>query len=154
LKVARRLRAVSPGPYLLAATFGNVHGMYKPGQVKLKPSILKDCQDAVVATLGEEARFHFVFHGGSGSELCDIHEALDYGAVKMNIDTDMQYAFTRAIADHCFKNYDGVLRVDGDMGSKHAYDPRPYMTRAENAMAARVVRATTELRSAGTTMMQ
>jgi fructose-bisphosphate aldolase class II len=154
LEVARRLRAVSGAPYMLAATFGNVHGVYKPGHVKLKPSILRDCQAAVVATFGEEARFHLVFHGGSGSELRDIHEALDYGVVKMNIDTDMQYAFTRAIADHCFKNYDGVLRVDGDVGNKNAYDPRPYMTRAENAMAARVVRATTELRSAGTTMMQ
>jgi fructose-bisphosphate aldolase class II len=154
LEVARRLRAASTAPYLLAATFGNVHGVYKPGQVKLKPSILKDCQEAVVATFGESARFHLVFHGGSGSELRDIHEALDYGVVKMNIDTDMQYAFTRAIADHCFKNYDGVLRVDGDVGNKKAYDPRPYMTRAENAMAARVVQATTELRSAGMTMMQ
>jgi fructose-bisphosphate aldolase class II len=154
LEVARRLRAVSTAPYLLAATFGNVHGVYKPGQVKLKPSILKDCQEAVVATLGESARFHFVFHGGSGSELRDIHEALDFGVVKMNVDTDMQYAFTRAIADHCFKNYDGVLKVDGDVGNKKAYDPRPYMTRAENAMAARVVQATTDLRSAGTTMMQ
>ena len=154
LEVARRLRAVSGAPYLLAATFGNVHGVYKPGQVKLKPSILKDCQEAVVATLGEAARFHLVFHGGSGSELRDIHEALDNGVVKMNIDTDMQYAFTRAIADHCFKNYDGVLKVDGDVGNKKAYDPRPYMTRAENAMAARVVQATTELRSAGTTMME
>jgi fructose-bisphosphate aldolase, class II len=154
LEVARRLRAVSGAPYLLAATFGNVHGVYKPGQVKLKPSILKDCQEAVVATLGEAARFHLVFHGGSGSELRDIHEALDYGVVKMNVDTDMQYAFTRAIADHCFKNYDGVLKVDGDVGNKKAYDPRPYMTRAENAMAARVVQATTELRSAGATMME
>ena len=153
LEVARRLRAVSNVPYLLAATFGNVHGVYKPGQVKLKPSILSDCQNAAVAALGEAARFYLVFHGGSGSELRDIHEALDYGVVKMNVDTDMQYAFTRAIADHCFKNYDGVLRVDGDVGDKKAYDPRPYMTRAENAMAARVVRATTELRSAGTTMM-
>ena len=153
LEVARRLRGVSGAPYLLAATFGNVHGVYKPGQVKLKPSILKDCQEAVVATLGEAARFHLVFHGGSGSELRDIHEALDYGVVKMNVDTDMQYAFTRAIADHCFKNYDGVLKVDGDVGNKKAYDPRPYMTRAENAMAARVVQATTDLRSAGTTMM-
>jgi fructose-bisphosphate aldolase, class II len=152
LEVARRLRAVAGVPYLLAATFGNVHGVYKPGQVKLKPSILRDCQEAVVAALGEAARFFLVFHGGSGSELRDIHEALDYGVVKMNVDTDMQYAFTRAIADHCFKNYDGVLRVDGDVGDKKAYDPRPYMTRAENAMAARVVRATTELRSAGTTM--
>jgi fructose-bisphosphate aldolase class II len=154
LEVARQFRAVSSVPYLLAATFGNVHGVYKPGHVKLKPSILKDCQEAVVATYGEQARFHLVFHGGSGSELRDIHEALDYGVVKMNIDTDMQYAFTRAIADHVFKNYDGVLKVDGDVGNKKAYDPRPYMTRAENAMAARVVQATTELRSAGTTMMR
>ena len=154
LEVARQFRAVSSAPYLLAATFGNVHGVYKPGHVKLKPSILKDCQEAVVATYGDQARFHLVFHGGSGSELRDIHEALDYGVVKMNIDTDMQYAFTRAIADHVFKNYDGVLKVDGDVGNKKAYDPRPYMTRAENAMAARVVQATTELRSAGTTMMR
>jgi fructose-bisphosphate aldolase class II len=152
LEVARRLRTVSGPPCLLAATFGNVHGVYKPGQVKLKPSILKDCQDAVVATFGEAARFYLVFHGGSGSELRDIHEALDYGVVKMNIDTDMQYAFTRAIAGHCFKNYDGVLRVDGDVGTKKAYDPRSYMSLAENAMADRVVRAATELRSAGTTM--
>ena len=109
---------------------------------------------SVVATFGEAARFHLVFHGGSGSELRDIHEALDYGVVKMNVDTDMQYAFTRAIADHCFKNYDGVLRVDGEVGDKKVYDPRSYLTLAEKAMAARVVRATTELRSAGTTMMQ
>jgi fructose-bisphosphate aldolase class II len=154
LEVARRLRAVSSAPYLLAATFGNVHGVYKPGHVKLKPSILKECQDAVVASYGEPGRFHLVFHGGSGSELRDIHEALDYGVVKMNIDTDMQYAFTRAIVDHCFKNYDGVLKVDGDVGNKKAYDPRPYMTSAEHAMAARVVQATTELRSAGRTIMQ
>ena len=135
--------------YLLAATFGNVHGVYKPGHVKLKPSILKDCQDAVVAAFGEAARFYFVFHGGSGSELRDIHEALDYGVVKMNVDTDMQYAFTRAIADHCFKNYDGVLKVDGEVGNKKAYDPRSYLALAEAAMAERVKRAATELRSAG-----
>ena len=154
LEVARRLRAVSTAPFLLAATFGNVHGVYKPGHVKLKPSILKDCQQAVVAALGEAARFHLVFHGGSGSELRDIHEALEYGVVKMNVDTDMQYAFTRAIADHCFKNYDGVLRIDGNVGNKKAYDPRPYMTLAENAMAARVMQAAKELRSAGMTMMR
>ena len=153
VEVARRLRAVSGGRYLLAATFGNVHGVYKPGHVTLKPSILKDCQDAVVAAFGEAARFQLVFHGGSGSELRDIHEALDYGVVKMNIDTDMQYAFTRVIADHCFKHYDGLLRVDGEVGNKKAYDPRSYLTAAENGMAARVVRATAELRSAGTTMM-
>jgi fructose-bisphosphate aldolase, class II len=153
LEVARRLNAAAGARYLLAATFGNVHGVYKPGQVKLKPSILLDCQEAVVAAFGEAARFYLVFHGGSGSEIRDIHEALDYGVVKMNVDTDMQYAFTRAIADHCFRNYDGVLRVDGEVGNKKAYDPRSYLTLAEKAMAARVVRAATELRSAGTTMM-
>jgi fructose-bisphosphate aldolase class II len=154
LEVARRLRVVSGPPYLLAATFGNVHGVYKPGQVKLKPSILKNCQDAVVAAFGEAARFYLVFHGGSGSELRDIHEALEYGVVKMNVDTDMQYAFTRAIADHCFRNYDGVLKLDGEVGSKKAYDPRSYLRLAEEAMAARVVQAATELRSAGTTIAQ
>jgi fructose-bisphosphate aldolase, class II len=152
LEVARRLNAVQGARYLLAATFGNVHGVYKPGHVKLKPSILKDCQDAVVKAYGEEARFYFVFHGGSGSELGDIHEALDWGVVKMNIDTDMQYAFTRAIASHAFKNYDGVLKVDGEVGNKKAYDPRTYMALAETAMAERVAQAVTELRAAGRTM--
>ena len=118
LEVARRLSVVQGARYLLAATFGNVHGVYKPGQVKLKPSILKDCQDAVVGQFGEAARFYLVFHGGSGSELHDIHEALDHGVVKMNVDTDMQYAFTRAIAEHCFRNYDGVLKVDGEVGTR------------------------------------
>jgi len=152
LEVARRMNAVRGARYLLAATFGNVHGVYKPGHVKLQPSILKECQDEVVKTFGEAARFYFVFHGGSGTELRDIHEALDYGVVKMNVDTDMQYAFTRAIADHCFKNYDGVLRVDGDVGNKKAYDPRSYLTLAENAMAAQVKASAKALRSAGTTM--
>ena len=149
LEVARRLNDGSDHPYLLAATFGNVHGVYKPGHVTLKPSILKECQDAVVEALGPAARFYFVFHGGSGSELRDIHESLDYGVVKMNVDTDMQYAFTRAIADHCLKHYDRVLRVDGEMGEKKAYDPRTYLALAEKAMAERVSRAATELRSAG-----
>jgi fructose-bisphosphate aldolase class II len=149
LEVARRMGASAGSPYLLAATFGNVHGVYKPGHVKLKPSILKDCQDGVVKAYGDASRFYFVFHGGSGSELRDIHEALDYGVVKMNVDTDMQYAFTRAIADHCFRRYDGVLKVDGEVGDKKAYDPRSYLALAEAAMAERVKRAATELRSAG-----
>jgi fructose-bisphosphate aldolase, class II len=154
MEVARRLNTVSGARYLLAATFGNVHGVYKPGSVKLKPSILKDCQDAVVATFGEAARFFLVFHGGSGSELRDIHDALDYGVVKMNVDTDMQYAFSRAIAGHFFKNYDGVLRVDGEVGNKKAYDPRTYLALAEHAMALRVQQAAADLRSVGTTMMK
>ena len=151
LEVASRLNEVG-GRYLLAATFGNVHGVYKPGSVKLRPSILKDCQDAVVARFGSSARFYLVFHGGSGSELHEIHEALDYGVVKMNLDTDTQYAFTRPIAGYMFTHYNGVLRVDGEMGDKKAYDPRTYMALAETAMAERVKRAVTELRSAGTTL--
>ena len=152
LEVARRMDGVHGARYLLAATFGNVHGVYKPGQVKLRPSILKDCQDAVAKTFGDAARFYFVFHGGSGSDLRDIQDAIDYGVVKMNVDTDMQYAFTRAIADHCFKHYDGVLRVDGDVGDKKSYDPRSYLTLAENAMAERVKAAAQALRAAGKTM--
>jgi fructose-bisphosphate aldolase class II len=151
LEVARLLNPIG-ARYLLAATFGNVHGVYKPGHVKLKPSILKDCQDAVAGKFGEAARFYLVFHGGSGSDLRDIHEALDYGVVKMNVDTDMQYAFSRAIAGHFFKNYDGVLRVDGEVGNKKAYDPRSYLGFAEAAMAERVKQSAVELRSAGTTM--
>jgi len=154
LEVARRLNIVQGARYLLAATFGNVHGVYKPGHVKLRPSILKDCQEVVVDQYGEEARFYLVFHGGSGSELHEIHEALDYGGVKMNIDTDMQYAFTRAIADHFFKNFDGVLKVDGEVGHKKAYDPRSYLTLAETAMAERVKQAVKELRAIGTTIVQ
>ncbi|MBI4791863.1 MAG: class II fructose-bisphosphate aldolase [Deltaproteobacteria bacterium] len=154
LEVARRLNAVQGGRYLLAATFGNVHGVYKPGHVKLMPSILRDCQDAVVKQYGDAARFYLVFHGGSGSELRDIHAALDYGVVKMNIDTDTQYAYTRPIADHMFKNYDGVLKVDGEVGNKKAYDPRVYLGLAEAGMAERVKRAVTELRAAGTTMFK
>jgi len=152
LEVTRRFNAVPGARYLLAATFGNVHGVYKPGHVKLKPSILKECQDTVVNQYGEQARFYFVFHGGSGSELRDIHQALDYGVVKMNIDTDMQYAFSRAIAGHFFKNYDGVLKLDGEVGNKRAYDPRSYLTFAETAMAERVKQAAKDLRVVGTTM--
>jgi fructose-bisphosphate aldolase class II len=137
------------GAFTLAATFGNVHGVYKPGNVKLKPSILKDGNDAVVAKYGPLARHKLVFHGGSGSTLEEIHETLDYGVVKMNVDTDCQYHFTRPIADHMMKNYDGVLRIDGEMGDKKAYDPRSYLKKAEKGMKERVVQASTELRSLG-----
>jgi len=152
LEVARRLNAVNGARYLLAATFGNVHGVYKPGHVKLKPSILKDCQDAVEKAYGDKARFDLVFHGGSGSSVEDIREAIDYGVVKMNIDTDTQYAFTRAVADHVLKNYDGVLKIDGEVGNKKAYDPRTYLSLGEDALARRVQQAVNDLRSAGTTL--
>src|SRR5277367_5858565 len=135
LATAEALGLGERGRYILAATFGNVHGVYKPGHVKLRPSVLKDIQDAVGQKYGQEKPFDLVFHGGSGSALEEIREALGYGVVKMNVDTDTQYAFTRPIAGHMFSNYDGVLKVDGEVGSKKAYDPRSYGKSAELGMA-------------------
>lgn len=150
LRTAEVLGTGEKGRYLLAATFGNVHGVYKPGNVKLRPSILADLQTAVGAKVGKSEPFDLVFHGGSGSALSEIREALDYGVVKMNVDTDTQYAFTRPIVDHMFTNYDGVLKVDGEVGNKKAYDPRAYGKSAEAGMAARIVEACNDLRSTGT----
>jgi fructose-bisphosphate aldolase, class II len=141
------------GRFMLAATFGNVHGVYKPGNVKLKPTILKEGQDAVTAKHGKEAMMDLVFHGGSGSDLSDIHETLDYGVIKMNIDTDTQYAFTRPIVDHMMKNYDGVLKIDGEVGNKKVYDPRAYIKAAEQAMAERIKQACNDLKSTGTSIL-
>jgi fructose-bisphosphate aldolase, class II len=149
LATAEALGLGERGRYILAATFGNVHGVYKPGHVKLRPSVLKEIQDAVGAKYGKDKPFDLVFHGGSGSSLEDIREAISYGVIKMNVDTDAQYAFTRPVADHMFRNYDGVLKVDGDVGSKKAYDPRSWGKAAEESMAARVVAACQDLMSAG-----
>ena len=137
------------GRYILAATFGNVHGVYAPGHVKLRPSVLKDIQEAVGAKYGREKPFDLVFHGGSGSDLSEIREAISYGVVKMNVDTDAQYAFTRPVAGHMFSNYDGVLKIDGGVGNKKAYDPRAWGKAAEAGMSARVVHACADLLSAG-----
>ena len=137
------------GRYILAATFGNVHGVYKPGNVKLRPSVLKDIQEAVGQKYGKEQPFDLVFHGGSGSSLEEIREAISYGVVKMNVDTDTQYAFTRPVADHMFKNYDGVLKVDGEVGNKKTYDPRSWGKAGEAGMGARVTHACEDLMSAG-----
>lgn len=139
----------SIGRFTFAATFGNVHGHYKPGAVKLRPEILKQGQDAVTSKFGAEAEFDLVFHGGSGSTLEEIRETLGYGVVKMNVDTDTQYAFTRPIAAHMFQNYDGVLKVDGEIGNKKAYDPRAYLKAAEEGMAARIGEACNDLLSTG-----
>jgi fructose-bisphosphate aldolase class II len=152
LATAAALGLGEKGRYMTALTFGNVHGVYKPGNVKLRPEILKEIQDAVGAKYGKEKPFDLVFHGGSGSLLSEIHGALDYGVVKMNIDTDTQYAFTRPVADHMFKNYDGVLKIDGEVGNKKAYDPRAWGKLAENGLAKRVVEACENLRSTGTTL--
>jgi len=150
LATAEALGLGERGRYMVAATFGNVHGVYKPGNVVLTPKVLDDIQKAVGAKYGKDKPFDLVFHGGSGSLLSEIREALDYGVVKMNIDTDTQYAFTRPVADHMFKSYDGVLKIDGEVGNKKQYDPRAWGKLAEAGMAARVVVGCEDLRSAGT----
>lgn len=138
------------GRYLTALTFGNVHGVYKPGNVKLRPELLGQIQAGLAQKYGTEANpLDLVFHGGSGSSPQEIAEAVANGVIKMNIDTDTQYAYTRSIADSMFRNYDGVLKVDGEVGSKKVYDPRSWGKLAETAMAARVVAAAKELGSFG-----
>jgi fructose-bisphosphate aldolase class II len=149
LATVEALGAGERGRYLTALTFGNVHGVYKPGAVKLRPAILLEIQQAVGAKIGKEMPFDLVFHGGSGSTEQEIAEAVDNGVIKMNIDTDTQYAFTRPVVDHMFKNYDGVLKVDGDFGNKKTYDPRVWGKKAEGGMAARLVEACQQLRCAG-----
>jgi len=152
LATVRALGSGEKGRYLTALTFGNVHGVYKPGHVKLRPELLGEIQEAVGKELGKEKPFDLVFHGGSGSSAEEIATAVDNGVIKMNIDTDTQYAFTRPIADHVMKNYDGVLKVDGGIGNKKTYDPRSWGKAAEAGMAQRIVEACEQLRSAGQKM--
>ena len=152
LATAEALGLGERGRYMVAATFGNVHGVYKPGNVKLKPEVLEEGQKVAAAKLGLASGsqpFDFVFHGGSGSLKSEIEDSLNFGVVKMNVDTDTQYAFSRPIAGHFFTNYDGVLKVDGEVGNKKAYDPRSYLKKAEAGMTARVVEACNDLKSAG-----
>ena len=150
LATIEKLGLGEKGRYLTALTFGNVHGVYKPGAVKLRPAVLKEIQDAVGAKYGKDKPFDLVFHGGSGSLPQEISDAVDYGVIKMNIDTDTQYAFTRPVVEHMFRNYDGVLKIDGEVGNKKQYDPRAWGKAAEAGMAARVVRGCEDLRSTGT----
>ena len=155
IATVRALGSGDRGRYLTALTFGNVHGVYKPGNVKLRPEILREAQAAAASELGlgADARpFDLVFHGGSGSTSDEISAAVDFGVVKMNVDTDTQYAFSRPVAAHMFGNYDGVLKVDGEVGNKKAYDPRAWGKAAEAGMAARVVEACENLRSTGTSL--
>ncbi|MCK6067767.1 MULTISPECIES: class II fructose-bisphosphate aldolase [Microbacterium] len=138
------------GRYISALTFGNVHGVYKPGNVKLRPELLGEIQEGIAQRFGTGPKpLDLVFHGGSGSTDEEIALAVRNGVVKMNIDTDTQYAFTRSIAGYMFSNYDGVLKVDGEVGNKKQYDPRAWGKVAESAMAARVVEATQQLGSHG-----
>lgn len=150
LKTVEALGLGENGRYLTALTFGNVHGVYKPGNVKLRPSVLADIQKVVGEKYGQDKPFDLVMHGGSGSTLEEIREAVDNGVIKMNVDTDTQYAFTRPAAGHMFAEYDGVLKIDGEVGNKKAYDPRAWGKKAEAGMAARVQLACDNLRSTGT----
>jgi fructose-bisphosphate aldolase class II len=151
VEIAKALRPI--GPFMYAATFGNVHGVYKPGNVKLRPTILRDGQAAVLKALGAGTDHLLVFHGGSGSELHEIHETLNYGVVKMNIDTDTQYAYTRPVVDYMLKNYDKVLKIDGEVGSKKHYDPREWSKVAEKGMCERIALACDDLKSTGKSIL-
>jgi fructose-bisphosphate aldolase class II len=151
VSIAKELAPI--GKFMYAATFGNVHGVYKPGNVKLRPEILKEGQDAVEKELGPDARHYLVFHGGSGSELHEIHETLGYGVVKMNVDTDTQYAYTRPVADHMLTEYQNVLKIDGEVGSKKHYDPRGWMKKGENAMTDRIIQSIKDLKSDGKSIL-
>ena len=153
LKTIEALGTGEKGRYLTALTFGNVHGVYKPGAVKLRPAILGEIQRVVGAKVGKDLPFDLVFHGGSGSTPEEIAEAVSHGVIKMNIDTDTQYAFTRPVVGHMFSNYDGVLKVDGEVGNKKAYDPRAWGKLAEGGMAARIAEAAHQLGSAGHRMV-
>lgn len=140
------------GRFMFAATFGNVHGAYKPGSVKLTPTILRDGQAAVMNKYGADSEMDLVFHGGSGSDLSDIRETLEYGVIKMNIDTDTQYAFTRQIVTHVCENIEGMLKIDGEVGNKKFYDPRSYIKKAEQGVCDRLKIACDDLLSTGKTI--
>ncbi len=152
IATAKALGTGENGYFMTALTFGNVHGVYKPGNVKLRPEVLKAAQDAVHKefSTADDKPFHLVFHGGSGSTEEEIKAAVSYGVVKMNVDTDTQYAFTRPVAGWMLGNYEGVLKVDGEVGNKKQYDPRAWGKEAEAGMAARIVEACENLGSAGT----
>ena len=153
IKTVEAIGLGEKGTYMAALTFGNVHGVYKPGNVHLRPELLKEIQTEVGAKYGKgDKPFYLVFHGGSGSTEQEIADAVSYGVIKMNIDTDTQYAFTRPVAGHMFSNYDGVLKVDGEVGNKKTYDPRVWGAAAEAGMAARVVEACQQLGSVGTSL--
>ena len=149
VKTVEALGLGEKGRYIAALTFGNVHGSYKPGHVKLRPELLGEIQAEVGKRVGKESPFDLVMHGGSGSTDEEIATAVRNGVIKMNVDTDTQYAFTRPIAAHMFEHYDGVLKVDGEVGNKKFYDPRAWGKAAETGMAARVVEACERLGSVG-----
>ena len=148
------LSAISPN-FTIAAAFGNVHGVYKPGNVELRPGILNDCQNHLEATEGTGSQpVSFVFHGGSGSSLEEIREAIGYGVVKMNIDTDMQWAFLSGVRDYVQAKSEylqaQIGNPDGDdVPNKKHYDPRVWLRKGEEAFVARLKQAFEDLNAVG-----
>lgn len=146
----QQLIQVSPN-FTIAAAFGNVHGVYKPGNVKLKPKILDDCQKYISNKLGvRENTLNFVFHGGSGSSTEEIREAISYGVVKMNIDTDLQWAFWEGIKNYYVQNKDYLASQIGnpegqDKPNKKIYDPRVWLREAENSFRQRLTKSCLDL---------
>lgn len=144
------------GHFSLAASFGNVHGVYKPGNVKLRPEILKNSQLLLSEKTGLSANsFDLVFHGGSGSEKDKITESLNYGVFKMNIDTDTQFAFSQGVGEYVFANEKAfAFQIDPDTGApyKKQYDPRVWLRKGEEAMIARLDEAFADLNAVGKTL--
>jgi fructose-bisphosphate aldolase class II len=150
-----QLSTVSPR-FTIAAAFGNVHGVYKPGNVKLTPKILKNSQEYVQQKHNTNHNpIDFVFHGGSGSTLEEIREAIDYGVIKMNIDTDLQFAFTEGIRDYMVKNIDFLRTQIGnpegaEVPNKKYYDPRKWVREGEATFNKRLEQAFADLNNVNT----
>lgn len=147
VETARRLGPAGQNGYLLAAAFGNVHGVYRPEGASLKPQILAEGQAAVEKEFGAEARHRLVFHGGTGAAPDAILRSIEYGVVKMNINTDTRYTYSRAAADHMLTHRADLLDIDSE--NQANYDPRVWMAKAEQAMTERVAAACRQLGSAG-----
>lgn len=150
-----KLKAISDN-FTIAAAFGNVHGVYKPGNVVLTPKILDNSQKYVQEKFGTAAKpINFVFHGGSGSTLEEIREAIDYGVIKMNIDTDLQFAYTEGIRDYMINNIDYLRAQIGnpegeEKPNKKFYDPRVWVRKGEDTFSARLVKAFEDLNNVDT----
>ncbi|WEK68902.1 MAG: class II fructose-bisphosphate aldolase [Candidatus Chryseobacterium colombiense] len=150
-----KLKAISDN-FTIAAAFGNVHGVYKPGNVVLTPKILDNSQKYVQEKFGTAAKpVNFVFHGGSGSTLEEIREAIDYGVIKMNIDTDLQFAYTEGIRDYMVNNIEYLKTQIGnpegeEKPNKKFYDPRVWMRKGEETFSTRLVQAFEDLNNVNT----
>ncbi|MGK6343444.1 class II fructose-bisphosphate aldolase [Chryseobacterium sp. DT-3] len=150
-----KLKAISDN-FTIAAAFGNVHGVYKPGNVVLTPKILDNSQKYVQEKFGTAAKpINFVFHGGSGSTLEEIREAIDYGVIKMNIDTDLQFAYTEGVRDYMVNNIDYLRSQIGnpegeEKPNKKFYDPRVWVRKGEETFSTRLVKAFEDLNNVNT----